>query len=93
MIKLKSIAFHLTFYCENKCPYCYIGNEERVGHPSFKKFKRVIEKLAEGEVEKIFLVGGNPCSYSGLKPVIEIIKKLGLKVYILSNTLNFMISL
>jgi len=89
MIKLKSVAFHLTYYCENKCPYCYIGNEEREGHPPFKKVKRVIEKLAKGEVEKIFLVGGDPCSYPDLKAVIEVIKKLWLKVYILSNTLNF----
>jgi radical SAM protein with 4Fe4S-binding SPASM domain len=89
MIKLKSVAFHLTYYCENKCPYCYIGDEERNTHPSFKKIKRVIEKLAEGEVENIYLVGGDPCSYPNLKDVIKLIKKLGLKVYILSNTLDF----
>jgi radical SAM protein with 4Fe4S-binding SPASM domain len=89
MIKLQSVAFHLTYYCENKCPYCYIGNENRQTHPPFEKVKNVIEKLAEGEVEKIFLVGGDPCSYPNLKDIIKLIKKLGLKVYILSNTLNF----
>lgn len=89
LIKIKSVAFHLTYYCENKCPYCYIGNEERKTHPSLKKVKRVIEKLAEGRVENMYLVGGNPCSYPNLKDVIGLIKKLGLKVYVLSNTLDF----
>lgn len=89
MIKLKSVAFHLTYYCENKCPYCYIGDQNRQTHPPLEKIKKVIEKLTEGEVEKIFLVGGNPCSYPNLKEVIKLMKKLRLKVYILSNTLDF----
>ncbi|PIV45089.1 MAG: hypothetical protein COS25_01740 [Candidatus Nealsonbacteria bacterium CG02_land_8_20_14_3_00_37_10] len=93
MIKLKSVAFHLTYYCENKCSYCYIGNEGRKIHPSFKKVKKVIEKLAGDGVEKMFLIGGDPCSYPDLKNIIKLIKKLGLKVYILSNTLNFSRSL
>lgn len=87
--KLKYVAFHLTYVCENKCPYCYIGNEGREKHPLLKNVKKIIEKLAKDGVEEILLVGGNPCTYPYLKEVIELIKKLNLKVYILSNTLDF----
>jgi radical SAM protein with 4Fe4S-binding SPASM domain len=89
MIRLKYIAFHLTYVCENKCPYCYIGDEGREQHPSLEKIQKTIKKLANGEVKEVLLVGGNPCTYPSLKEVIGLIKKLNLKVYILSNTLEF----
>jgi len=89
MTQLRYVAFHLTYFCENRCPYCYIGNKGKEKHPSFEKIKRVIEKLAKGGIENIFLVGGDPCTYPSLKEVVKLIKKLGLRVYILSNTLNF----
>jgi len=87
--KLKYVAFHLTYVCENKCPYCYIGDEGREKHPPFQKVKKIIERLAENNIKEILLVGGNPCTYPNLKDVVELIKKLGLKCYILSNTLEF----
>jgi radical SAM protein with 4Fe4S-binding SPASM domain len=89
MTQLEYVAFHLTYVCENKCPYCYIGNENRDKHPPFEKVKKVIEKLARSDIREILLVGGNPCIYPELKRVIELIKKLNLKVSIQSNTLNF----
>ena len=87
--KLKYVAFHLTYVCENKCPYCYIGDEGRTKHPPLEQVKKDIEKLAENNVKEILLVGGNPCSYPYLKEVVELIKNLNLKCYILSNTLEF----
>ena len=87
--KLKYVAFHLTYVCENKCPYCYIGDEGREKHPPFEKVKKIIEKLAKDGVEKILLVGGNPCTYPDLKEVVKLIKKLNLRVFVLSNTLEF----
>lgn len=87
--RLKYIAFHLTYVCENKCPYCYIGDEGREKHPPFEEIKKVIEKLAKDDIKEILLVGGNPCTYPHLKEVVELIKRLNLKVFILSNTLDF----
>lgn len=89
MTQLKYVAFHLTYVCENKCPYCYIGGEGREKYPVLEKVKRIIEKLAKSNVGEILLVGGNPCTYPYLKDVVELIKKLKLKVFILSNTLEF----
>jgi 2-iminoacetate synthase ThiH len=62
MTQLEYVAFHLTYVCENKCPYCYIGDEGREKHPSFEKVKKVIEKLAENNIKEILLVGGNLCT-------------------------------
>lgn len=89
MIKLKYIALHLTYVCENRCSYCYIGDGKRNAHPSFSKVARIIKKLAANGVKEVLLVGGNPCAYPDLKKVIGLIKKLDLKVFILSNTLAF----
>ncbi len=87
--QLRYVAFHLTYVCENRCPYCYIGDEGREKHPPFENVKKVIERLASNNVKEILLVGGDPCSYPWLKDVVGLIKKLGLKCHILSNTLDF----
>ena len=79
MTLLKYIALDLTYICENKCLYCYVGNKEKEKHPSFGKIKDVIEKLAKNNVKEILLVGGNPCTYPHLKKVVEVIKNLNLK--------------
>ncbi|MDI6603422.1 MAG: radical SAM protein [Patescibacteria group bacterium] len=89
MEQLKYVAFHLTYVCENRCPYCYIRDEEREKHPPLEKVKGVIEKLAKSKIKEILRVGGNPCTYPYLKEVAKLIKKLNLKLFILSNTLEF----
>jgi len=58
MVQLKYAAFHLTYVCENKCPYCYIGDEGRERHPSFEKVKKVIKNLAKNKIEAILLYRG-----------------------------------
>jgi radical SAM protein with 4Fe4S-binding SPASM domain len=83
------IAFHLTYVCENKCPYCYVGDEGRETHPPFERVKKIVRKLARDGIKEILLVGGNPCTYPRLKEVVGLMKKLNLKVYIISNTLSF----
>lgn len=87
--ELKYAALHITYFCENKCPYCYIGNVARDKHPPIEKVKKVIERLASNDIKEVLLVGGDPCSYPYIREVVELIKKLGFKVYILSNTLEF----
>ena len=87
--KIKFAAFHITYFCENKCPYCYVGDRRREQHPLLEKIEKVIKKLAKDNIKEILLVGGNPCTYPYLKEVVELIKKLNMKVYILSNTLDF----
>jgi len=86
---LEYVAFHLTYVCENMCSYCYIGDGGRTEHPPLEKTEKVTEKLADGGIKEILLVGGNPCTYPHLKEIVNFIKKSGMKCYILSNTLKF----
>ena len=87
--KLRYIALHITYVCENKCPYCYIGDERRESHPPLESVERVIEKLAHEGVKEALLLGGNPCTYPYLKEVVGLLKKSNFKISILSNTLEF----
>lgn len=89
MAELKYVAFHLTYACENKCPYCYIGNAKRENHPGFEKVKKILEKLGANKVKEILLVGGNPCTYPKLKEVVKTVRQQNMKAYILSNSLDF----
>lgn len=87
--RLKYVALHLTYVCGNKCPYCYVGDGEREKHPPFNGVKKVIRKLGESGIEKILLVGGDPCVYPHLRKTVEFIKELNFECCILSNTLEF----
>ncbi|MFH0837117.1 MAG: radical SAM protein [Candidatus Aenigmatarchaeota archaeon] len=89
MTELKYVAFHLTYVCKNKCPYCYIGNDNRTKEPHFDTVRKILQKIAKAGVRNILLVGGDVCTYSKLKDVVIIIKELGMNICIMSNTLDF----
>jgi radical SAM protein with 4Fe4S-binding SPASM domain len=79
--------------CENRCHFCYLGNEERDVHPPFEQVQRIIYELARQEIEEIYFVGGDPCTYPALIQALKLSKDLGMKNTVLSNTLNFRHSL
>jgi len=89
LVHLDTIAFHLTYVCGNKCSYCYVGEDNRICHPSPSQVKKVLDKILSSRVKEILLVGGDVCLYPGLKNVVSQIKKAGAKCSILSNTLEF----
>lgn len=89
LYKPKFAAFHITYVCDNKCPYCYIGEKNRGKHPPLDKLKKIVKKLKEADIEKILLVGGDPCKYPHLKELVSFIKKQNIKLNIISNTLKF----
>lgn len=81
--------FHITYNCSHFCPMCYANAKHDQEHPSLKKLKRIIDKLACLGVMDITLVGGDPACYPDILPLAQYAKAKGFKITVLSNTLDF----
>jgi radical SAM protein with 4Fe4S-binding SPASM domain len=89
MNDLQTIAFHITSVCENKCEYCYVGDIGRNEHPPYQNLERIINELARINIKNLILLGGDPCLYPQIEDVIRLGFHLGLKIDIISNTMDF----
>lgn len=91
---LKSVALHITPACDNDCDYCYMKSI-RASNPNYKDFtpdylkiEGILEKICDYKIENVLLVGGDPCKYPFLDKIVYHGHDLGLKIDIISNTLN-----
>lgn len=88
-VRLKTVALHITRVCENRCPFCYLGDEGRHSHPPREEVEKTVRELAGQGIEEIYFVGADPCSYPYLLDMAALSKSLGMKNTLLSNTLQF----
>jgi len=97
-----SICWDITGKCNEECKFCYRvrSNSDLSVEDNFK----ILQKLIDGGVKKISIVGGEPLLYDGFIDIIEVAKKAGVitslttngklldkkKLDILSNILNWL---
>ncbi len=93
MYKLKEIALHITDSCTHSCPMCYATKEDVVRqHGDLLVLKKIVFNAIKNGVEKINLVGGDPCDYPHMVELLLYIKEVGemfnrpIGVSVLSNT-------
>ena len=83
-------ALHITYSCTHKCPMCYAhGARASVAHPSLENLCMIIDELAKARIPEISLVGGDPASYPNIGELVRYISGKGIRISILSNTLEF----
>lgn len=96
--QLREIDFHITDDCLGHCPMCY-ATEEGVcrKHGELETLKKVVHNaIANGEVERFVMVGGDPCEHPHLVELLKYIKEEGkkysvkTKTIVLSNTHDYM---
>ena len=94
---VKEIDFHITDYCLGNCPMCYATEENGCRtHGDLDVLKQVVHNaIANGEVERFVMVGGDPCEHPHLVELLKYIKEQG-KIYkvktktiVLSNTHDY----
>lgn len=88
--KLTSVILHITNACTSHCPYCYAcASEKEFKHADINKLYQIIDMLAEADIERVSLLGGDPLLHPH---VIDISKRLiekGISVGVMSNTMEF----
>ena len=95
--KVQEIDFHITDYCNGHCPMCYATEEGmKRNHGDLKTLKLIIHNaIANGEVERFVMVGGDPCEHPNLVELLKYIKEEGKKynvettTIVLSNTHDY----
>lgn len=88
--KIELAALHITGVCSHKCPTCYIANDLiKPKHPLLLDLLKIVDELAKNEIKEIVLLGGDPACYPNVIELAKYIHEKGIKISILSNTLNF----
>jgi pyrroloquinoline quinone biosynthesis protein E len=88
--KRYALAIELTSYCNQKCGYCY--NDYRddggksVGALPTEQLLAVVDKaLTEVEFDHVTLTGGEPFARADIFDVMDVVKKHGVGIQIISN--------
>lgn len=84
------VSFHLTHACNLKCLHCYIdaGSSEK-DELNEEEMNKVLDKLIESKIFRIFLTGGEPMLR---KDFMDIIKKLHMKMWMTLSTNGYYIN-
>jgi radical SAM protein with 4Fe4S-binding SPASM domain len=84
---LDLVALHITRVCSHRCPYCYAADDlNKPTHPPFEQLLRVVDAIADANVEEITLLGGDPAPYPKSVDLAAYIHGKGIRVSVLSNT-------
>lgn len=83
---LKLVWLEITQGCNMHCVHCYEGQEHIVNKNvlSLKQWKTVIDQIIELRVQRVIVIGGEPCIHNG---IIDILKYLRSRSATLSITL------
>lgn len=95
--RLQEIDFHITDVCEGHCPMCYATEEGMCRtHGDIETLKKVVHNaIANGEVERFVMVGGDPCEHPQIMELLRYIKSEGkahnvnARTIVLSNTHDY----
>lgn len=85
-----ALAIELTSFCNQKCGYCYNDFREDGGKsigalPTEQLLALVDKALTEVEFDHVTLTGGEPFARNDFFEVMELVKKHGVGVQIISN--------
>lgn len=94
---LKEIDFHITDVCNGHCPMCYATDEGMCRtNGDIEILKKVVHNaIANGEVERFVMVGGDPCAHPQIMELLRYIKEEGkannvnTRTIVLSNTHDY----
>ncbi len=86
--RVESAALHITAACDAACAFCYMADvrKQRPQHPPLDRLKRIMDALAEANVEEVSFVGGDPGIYPRVFELAKYGADQGLRIGILSNT-------
>jgi len=75
--KLKEVFLYITYRCNLKCPYCYLGDRKRKIDMSINTAGPLLKKLLALGARKITFLGGEPTLHPFLPQFINTAKAVG----------------
>lgn len=85
--KLKLVWLEITQACNMKCLHCYEGVTHIKGKQvlSLIQWKKVIDEVEKLKVERIIVIGGEPCLHENVKEILEYLARKDLAVTLFTN--------
>ena len=83
---IETVYFHITQRCNLNCIYCYNkANRDRVGELPLNKIDQMINIIADMNVRRIVLTGGEALLYENIYKVCTILQEKNFFVELLTN--------
>lgn len=85
--KIKTVWLEITEKCNLRCLHCYEGmvHQESRDQLSINDWYNVVSQLSTLGVEKIIIIGGEPCCNYNLLDILKYISKFDIKIIFFSN--------
>jgi|GEM_PF-3274182 len=87
---IESVELHITDACTHRCPYCYADAKmtPETKYADFDTVKRIIDEISTSGAKVIALLGGDPVLHPRFIDIAKHVKKRGMKVACMSNTMH-----
>lgn len=85
--KLNLVWLEITQACNMKCIHCYEGNQHIVSENPLNllKWKEVIDQIAELSVDRVVVIGGEPCMHNDVQEILEYLALKGIRTTLFTN--------
>lgn len=86
-MKLEMAWLEITQACNMKCIHCYEGEVHRSATEtlSLNQWKCVIDQLAKQRINRLIIIGGEPCIHKNIREIIEYASKFNFKIVLFTN--------
>jgi len=84
-----SVKLRLTDNCNLRCKYCSYRGDLKNGEMSIEDLPKILKRLKELQVKSIVLTGGEPTFYYNFYEALQMIKKEGFDVGLITNGVVF----
>jgi organic radical activating enzyme len=85
-IPAKTLQIFITSVCNKKCRGCFYASHMKGEHMPLKTYKDLVTKaMAQDQIQKIVLMGGEPTLHPRVNEMILLNRALGLKTTIYTN--------
>lgn len=86
-MELEMAWLEITQACNMKCVHCYEGEVHISSSETMtlSQWKSVIDQLAEQDINRLIIIGGEPCTHRNVKDIIEYASKFDFKIVLFTN--------
>lgn len=86
-MELEMAWLEITQACNMKCVHCYEGEVHKSSSETMtlSQWEGVIDQLAKQRINRLIIIGGEPCTHRNIRDIMEYASKYGFKIVLFTN--------
>lgn len=86
-VNLSLVWLEITQTCNLQCLHCYEGSQHISSKNvlSLSEWMRVIDQLQESKVQRVVVIGGEPCAHKDIKTILRYLAKTPIDITLFTN--------